>query len=86
MAVNRAPYAISGNWTRGARPASRRTHVEAFCATRPATGKYTVVFENRVAETLIGLVSEYFSPKPSMKTSPLPANWVRPVFVRVRSH
>jgi PmbA protein len=32
-------------------------------AVRPATGKYTVVFENRVAEDLIGHISDYFSAK-----------------------
>ncbi len=41
-------------------------------ATRPETGIYTVVFENRVAETLIGLITNYFSAKAiDDKSSPL---------------
>lgn len=32
-------------------------------AVRPATGRYTVVFENRVAESLIGHIADYFSAK-----------------------
>lgn len=41
-------------------------------AIRPDTGKYTIVFENRVAEDLVGMISGYFSGKSiDDKTSPL---------------
>ncbi len=51
--------------------AARKT-LERVGAERPDTGRYTVVFENRVAETLIGMVAGYFSAKAiDDKTSPL---------------
>lgn len=54
-----------------ARKAAERT-ISRLGATRPATGRYTVVVENRVAEALIGLMGNYFSAKAvDEKTSPL---------------
>lgn len=47
---------------RVAKTAARKT-LERMGATRPDTGKYTVVFENRVAESLIGMIAGYFSAK-----------------------
>ncbi len=45
-----------------ARSAAEKTLLR-LGATRPTTGKYTVVFENRAAEELLGLISGYFSAK-----------------------
>lgn len=60
---------LSGS--RVAEAAARKT-IERMGATRPTTGKYTVVFENRIAEALLGLVTNYFSAKAvDEKTSPL---------------
>lgn len=54
-----------------ARTAAQKT-LDRLGANRPDTGRYTVVFENRVAETLIGLIAAYFSAKSiDDKTSPL---------------
>jgi PmbA protein len=56
---------------RVAEVAARKT-LERMGADRPSTGRYTVVFENRVSETLIGMITDYFSAKSiDDKTSPL---------------
>lgn len=50
-------------------------------ATRPNTGLYTIVFENRVAEDLIGMITGYFSAKAvDKKSSPLAGKLGQPVF------
>lgn len=50
-------------------------------ARRPKTGRYSVVFENRAAEALIGLISGYFSAKHvDEKTSPLAGRLGQVVF------
>lgn len=50
-------------------------------ATRPKTGRYTVVFENRVAEDLLSLFASYFSAKAvDEKTSPLAGKLNQKVF------
>lgn len=50
-------------------------------AQRPATGKYTVVFENRVAEDLVGTLGDYFSAKSvDEKTSPLAGKLGQKIF------
>jgi PmbA protein len=50
-------------------------------ASRPDTGKYTVVFENRAAESLIGFIEGYFSAKSlDEKTSPLQGKLEQTVF------
>ncbi len=50
-------------------------------AVRPQTGKYTVVFENRAAEKLIGLVTGYFSAREvDESTSPLKGRLGEKVF------
>lgn len=50
-------------------------------AVRPTTGKYTVVFENRVAEDLLDLMSSYFSAKSvDEKTSPLSGRVMQKIF------
>lgn len=54
-----------------AKHAARRT-LERLGARRPTTGRYTVVFENRIAEDLVGMISGYFSAKSvDESTSPL---------------
>lgn len=59
------------NSERVAKSAARKT-LERMGAVRPEIGRYTVVFENRVAETLIGLIASYFNAKAvDEKTSPL---------------
>jgi PmbA protein len=54
-----------------AQEAAQRT-LDRIGSVRPDTGKYTVVFENRAAENLIGLIAGYFSSKSvDENTSPL---------------
>ena len=54
-----------------AQTAAQKT-LERMGAIRPDTGKYTVVFENRVAEDLVSMIAGYFSAKSiDDKTSPL---------------
>lgn len=54
-----------------AKTAAQKT-LDRIGASRPDTGKYTIVFENRVAESLIGMIGGYFSGKAvDEKTSPL---------------
>lgn len=66
--------------TRVAKTAARKT-LERMGAARPDTGRYTVVFENRVAESLIGLIAEYFNAKSiDDKTSPLVGKLGQKVF------
>jgi PmbA protein len=49
-------------------------------ASRPKTGLYTVVFENRVAESLIEMITGYFSAKSvDKKSSPLAGKLGQPV-------
>lgn len=63
-----------------ARTAAGKT-LERLGAVRPETGKYTIVFENRVAESLIGMIANYFSAKSvDEKTSPLSAKLGQKVF------
>jgi PmbA protein len=65
---------------RVAQTAARKT-LERMGAARPDTGRYTVVFENRVAESLIGLVAGYFSAKAvDDKTSPLAGKLGQKIF------
>ena len=65
---------------RVAQTAARKT-LERMGAERPVTGKYTVVFENRVAESLVGMVAGYFSGKAiDDKTSPLMSKLGQKVF------
>ncbi len=50
-------------------------------AVRPKTGSYTVVFENRAAETLIGLIGNYFNAKAvDENTSPLKGKLGQKIF------
>lgn len=50
-------------------------------ATRPATGRYTVVFDSRIAQRLFGLIAEYFSAKAvDERTSPLAGKIGQKVF------
>ncbi len=54
-----------------AKSAAEKT-LERLGARRPSNGKYTIVFENRVAEEFLSLMSSYFSGKSVYeKTSPL---------------
>ncbi|MGE0525676.1 MAG: TldD/PmbA family protein [Bdellovibrionales bacterium] len=63
-----------------ARRAAERT-LERMGAVRPDTGKYTVVFENRMAENLMELIHEYFSAKAvDEKTSPLTGKLGQKIF------
>lgn len=68
------------NTKRIAETAARKT-LERLGATRPRTGVYSVVFENRVAEKLIGAIANYFSAKAvDEKTSPLSDKMGQAVF------
>lgn len=52
-------------------------------ASRPTTGLYTIVFENRVAESLIEMITGYFSAKSvDKKSSPLAGKLGQPVLSR----
>jgi PmbA protein len=63
-----------------AETAARKT-LERLGADRPATGKYTIVFENRVAEDLVGMIAGYFSGKSvDDKTSPLAGKLGQKIF------
>jgi PmbA protein len=63
-----------------AREAAEKT-LRRLGAVRPATGKYTVVLENRVAEDLIETLADYFSAKSvDEKTSPLAGKLGQKVF------
>lgn len=54
-----------------AKEAARRT-IDRIGSTRPQTGRYTVVFDSRTSESLVGMISSYFSAKAvDEKTSPL---------------
>lgn len=59
------------NPQRIAQTAAQKT-LDRMGASRPDTGVYTLVFENRIAESLIGMIAGYFSGKAvDEKTSPL---------------
>ncbi len=63
-----------------AKLAARRT-LERLGARRPTTGKYTVVFENRIAEDLVGMIAAYFSAKSiDENTSPLKGKLGQKIF------
>jgi PmbA protein len=63
-----------------AREAAERT-LSRLGSVRPETGKYTVVFENRAAENLVGLISGYFNAKSvDEKTSPLAGKLGQKIF------
>jgi len=52
-------------------------------ATRPKTGTYTIVFENRAAESLLGLITGYFSAKAvDENRSPLKGKLNTPLFAK----
>lgn len=68
------------NTKRIAEEAAKRT-IERLGSVRPETGKYTVVFENRAAENLVGLIAGYFSAKAvDEKTSPLSGKLGQKIF------
>lgn len=63
-----------------ARKAAQKT-IDRLGAERPLTGRYSVVFENRTAESLVDLIGSYFSAKAvDEKTSPLAGKLGQDVF------
>ncbi len=65
--VSAGEFTVSRDFARlgaseNARHAAKRT-LDRLGARRPATGRYTVVFENRIAEHLVGMIGGYFSAK-----------------------
>ena len=63
-----------------AQTAAQKT-LERMGAVRPETGKYTIVFENRVAEDLVSMIADYFSAKSvDDKTSPLAGKLGQKIF------
>ncbi len=63
--------------------AAKKT-IDRLGARRPATGRYTVIFENRVAEQLVEMLSAYFSAKAiDEKSSPLAGKLGQALFSKV---